>query len=88
MRLLSVVLLLCLITPGGFLAAQSSTGEIGGQIVDESGAAVAAAHATLLNTGTGESRQFQTDESGAYQFTQLVPGAYRLTIDKAGFRVG
>src|SRR5689334_21440130 len=86
MRLLSVALLIALVPTGGFLAAQSSTGEIGGQVADETGAAVAAARATLLNTGTGQSREFQTDDSGAYQFTQLVPGAYRLTVEKAGFR--
>src|SRR5208282_520638 len=34
---------------------------------------------------TGASRQEVTDNSGAYQFLQMMPGEYTLTVTKPGF---
>jgi hypothetical protein len=57
-----------------------------GNVTDSSGAAIQDAKVTLLNTGTSEARSIQTDANGAYQFVNLVPGVYRLTIEKTGFK--
>jgi len=68
------------------LPAQTFFGSMIGTVSDASGAAVPDASVTLINTGTSERRAAQTDALGSYQFVNLVPGAYRLEIEKAGFR--
>ena len=44
------------------------------------------ANVTLINSGTGDRRVFQTDNSGSYQFVNLTPGQYRVEVEKTGFR--
>src|SRR5215471_16428670 len=68
------------------LPAQTFFGSILGTVTDATGAAVPAASVTLINTGTSERRAGQTDADGAYRFVNLVPGGYRLEIEKPGFR--
>jgi hypothetical protein len=40
----------------------------------------------LTNTGTSERRPAESDSSGNYQFVNLVPGRYKIDIEKAGFK--
>jgi hypothetical protein len=68
------------------LLGQTFFGSIVGTVTDASGAAVPEASIALINTGTAERRNAQTDTAGVYRFVNLVPGAYRLEIQKAGFR--
>jgi len=70
----------------GLLQAQSSAGEIVGQVIDESGAAIAEAKIAVRNTETGETRQFSSDGSGNYAITQLIPGTYEISVERGGFR--
>jgi Carboxypeptidase regulatory-like domain len=63
-----------------------STGLFVGTVNDASASAVPQASVTLTNLGTGERRAMQTDNSGEYQFVNLVPGNYRIDVEKAGFR--
>src|SRR5579862_7161572 len=79
-RLLSLVLL----SIPSALLAQSSSGEIRLQINDSSGAAMQAS-GTLRNSATGVSRNFQTDAKGAFDFTGLTFGRYRLQVSHNGF---
>jgi hypothetical protein len=68
------------------LHGQSTFGTVDGSVVDSSGAAVAAAQVTLTNTGTQEKRVQTTGDQGLYSFVNVVPGTYRLDIEKAGFK--
>jgi hypothetical protein len=68
------------------LMAQSSYGSVVGTVVDNSQASVAGADVVLVNTGTSERRTMQTDASGNYQFVNLVPGTYRVDIERQGFK--
>jgi hypothetical protein len=68
------------------LHAQSTYGTVDGTVLDPSGATVAGAEVTLTNTGTGEKHAQSTGNEGAYQFVNVIPGAYRLDIEKAGFK--
>ncbi|MBC7926501.1 MAG: TonB-dependent receptor [Bryobacteraceae bacterium] len=73
------------------LAASTSTGQtfygsIVGTVSDATGSAVPQAAVTLTNLGTSDRRTAPTDDSGTYQFVNLVPGQYRVGIEKAGFR--
>ena len=66
--------------------AQTFYGSIVGAIKDASGATLPEVNVTLTNLGTSERRSMQTDQTGAYQFVNLVPGRYRLEMEKSGFK--
>src|ERR1700678_2803815 len=68
------------------LHGQSTFGTVDGSVVDSSGAAVAGAQVTLTNTGTQEKRVQSTGDQGLYSFVNVVPGNYRLDVEKAGFK--
>jgi hypothetical protein len=68
------------------LSAQSFFGSIVGTVTDSSGASVPAASVTLTNAGTEETKATQTDQVGNYQFLSLVPGVYKVEIEKPGFQ--
>ena len=65
--------------------SQTFLGSIVGTITDTSGASVPAAKVTLINTGTNEERTASTSNSGDYQFLNLMPGTYRISVGKEGF---
>ena len=76
---------------GSFLAlttlvfAQSATTSLHGTISDAKGAVVSGASVTLTNPATGFSRTVKTDDQGAYQFVEVPPSTYLLTVTSAGF---
>ena len=80
------ILACCLISPAAVqLAAQSTFGTILGTVRDSSGALVARAQVSLLNTGTTAKRTATTDASGSYAFRNIDVGTYALTITAPGF---
>ena len=62
-----------------------TTSAIVGQVSDPSGAAVAGATVTISSLGTGLSRSLKTDSQGRFDFPQLLPGAYSVRVEAAGF---
>ncbi len=81
--LLSAALVL---TTSVSLHGQSTFGTVDGSVVDSSGAVVTGAQVTLTNVGTQEKRTQPTGNEGLYQFVNVVPGNYRLDVEKAGFK--
>src|SRR5579863_6111557 len=79
-RLLSLVIL----SIPSLIWAQPPSGEIRLQVNDSSGAAMQAS-GTLRNSATGTVRNFQTDANGAFDFTGLTFGRYRLQVSHSGF---
>ncbi len=71
--------------PATFLMAQIDTGSIVGTVRDPSGAAVPKATITVTNTATGVSVTSQTNSSGEYQLTALIPGSYSVKVSAPGF---
>src|SRR5215475_7661897 len=69
-----------------FVWAQSSTTALRGTVSDTSGAAVAKADVTLSNPERAFERTTQTGIEGGFEFLQLTPGVYHLTVQMAGFR--
>src|ERR1051325_10051206 len=67
------------------VSAQTLYGTLVGNVTDPSDAAVAAAKIVAVHMGTGFTRETATDERGGYLFSDLQPGAYRLTVTAAGF---
>ena len=78
------VWLLCLGFP---LLIWSQTGltSLRGTVTDPSGAMLAGAAVTLENPATGFHTAHSTDQNGAYEFPQIPPGKYTITVTKAGF---
>jgi hypothetical protein len=78
-----VVLALAISLP---LHGQSTYGTVDGTVTDPSGASVGDAKVTLTNVGTQEIHSQNTSSEGTFQFVNVIPGAYRVDIEKAGFK--
>jgi hypothetical protein len=70
----------------GSAQAQSIYGSIRGLVTDPSNAAVTNAKVALINQGTGELRTTHASGLGEYVFSQLIPGAYTVTVEAPGFK--
>lgn len=66
--------------------AQSTTGSIYGQITDPSNAIVVGAKVTATNQATGVTYPGQSDSQGNYAVFNLLPGIYKVSIEKEGFQ--
>src|SRR5450432_2221192 len=66
--------------------AQTSTGGLTGVVTDPGGAVIPGAALRPTNFDTNEARQQTSNEVGAYTFTALAPGRYRLALEHAGFK--
>jgi hypothetical protein len=62
------------------------TSGIKGTITDSSGAVVAGATVTATNVSTGVTSHSSTSTAGTYTILDLIPGTYRVRVEKAGFR--
>src|SRR5215472_4886559 len=67
-------------------AQTAGTGVIVGTVTDPTGATVFGATVTLTDTATNAARATTTNPAGRYDFPNLPPGKYDLTINKSGFR--
>ncbi|MBS1822984.1 MAG: carboxypeptidase regulatory-like domain-containing protein [Acidobacteria bacterium] len=77
--------LVCLLFLCSAFANAQATTSLGGRVTDSAGAVVPGASVKLTRTTTGSSRSNVTNNSGDYQFSQLIPGRYELTISSQGF---
>jgi len=68
------------------LSAQKITGDITGQVSDQSGGGVPKATVTAENTATKLIRTTTTSDSGVYRLTELPPGTYKLSVTAQGFK--
>jgi outer membrane receptor protein involved in Fe transport len=74
--------LLCVVA----VSAQTNKGGISGTVVDANGAAVPGASVTITNLGTNQAAKVTTSETGAFSVTSLEPVAYRIVVERAGFK--
>jgi hypothetical protein len=65
--------------------AQFTTGSVQGDVLDEKGGTVPGASVEAKNLDTNYIRTESTNADGHFQFLNLVPGRYTLTISKSGF---
>src|ERR1700678_1056156 len=68
-----------------FVWAQTGTTSLRGIVSDAKGAVVAGATVTIADRQNGLSRTVKSDGQGEYQFAQLPPATYTLTVSGAGF---
>ena len=80
-RILTVLTLFC-----GLTYSQTVSGIISGSVVDSTSSAVAGATVKLTDATTGNHREMQTDSSGEFVFTSVLPGRYSVAVEKPGFK--
>lgn len=69
-----------------FTHAQGLSG-ISGTVTDGTNSVVPAATVVATNNATGVVSRTVTNEVGGYAITDMIPGAYTIRIEKAGFEV-
>src|SRR5215510_3632419 len=83
--LYSVFLSLLIFVLNSVAWGQAGTGEITGQILDTSGAAVENARITATNEATGQAHSALSASGGVYALSALEPGNYSLQVDAPQF---
>lgn len=68
------------------VVSQAVNATLLGEVKDSSGAAVANAKITLVETNTNIRHTSETNESGNYVFPDLPPGTYTVTAELPGFK--
>jgi hypothetical protein len=66
--------------------AQSTGATVDGTVKDNSGAPVAGATVTIVNTATNQPTEQKSNDQGQFTLLSLQPGSYRLTIVAGGFK--
>ncbi|MEO8368398.1 MAG: carboxypeptidase-like regulatory domain-containing protein [Candidatus Solibacter sp.] len=79
----AAVLTLLIASPG---RSQESRGTILGRLTDNSGAVVPGGAIQVTNIATGVTLKSATNEEGNYYVPFLIPGLYRITAEKPGFK--
>lgn len=69
------------------VAAQTTTGQVRGQVTDAAGAPAAGAQVVAVNTGTNQTFRSTTNANGQYGLNGLRPGPYRVTVTGADGQV-
>ena len=69
----------------GSAAAQTVTGTIVGQVLDQTDAVVPQATVTLSDAERGLTRTVSTDTSGVFRLLNISPSTYNLTVTASGF---
>src|SRR4051812_22818373 len=85
MRGCRIALLLVVTTLVSAPAFAQTTSSLRGKIVDAQGAMLPGVLLQLISAQTAFARNVITDETGAYQFPQIPPGAYELMAQLEGF---
>ncbi len=67
-------------------AAQSGTTSLRGTVTDPSLATISGATVSLSSPERGFARTVTTSSTGTYEFLQLQPGTYQITVEMPGFR--
>ncbi|MGH9826231.1 MAG: carboxypeptidase-like regulatory domain-containing protein, partial [Blastocatellia bacterium] len=84
-RYLSLLLAITLSAlPSAF--AQTSQGQISGEVTDSSGGVIPGATVTIQNLGTQAQRILNTNQTGDYVAPGLDPGFYSVTVDAPHFK--
>src|ERR1700722_19693414 len=78
-----LILSVAVLAPAAY--SQVLYGSLTGSVTDSSGAGVPAAKVEATNTLTGVVKLASTDDRGIYQFNDLQPGVYRVTISAPSF---
>jgi len=70
----------------GLSAAQTPTATLVGQVTDTTHASIPGVTVQVRNISTNAIRTAQTQSNGEYTISDLPPGVYNVTFNKAGFK--
>ena len=79
------LLIAFVLTSGAKAQTQIASGSIQGVVTDQQGAVVPGATVEARNLGTNFTKTLTTDSDGRFNFLQLPPGRYTLTVSQQGF---
>jgi hypothetical protein len=79
-------LVFALFAISAILLAQENRSTISGSVTDSTGAAIAKAKVTAIETRTGVKTTVGTEDSGAYNIPFLPIGEYEISAEAAGFK--
>jgi len=79
---------LLLVLLAGAIAHAQSTASLNGTVTDQTGNIVAGAKVILTNQATGVASTTQTDNAGAFLFSAVPIGMYRIEFSAPGFETG
>ncbi len=86
MRLAFFIIVVLSLGPSLALGQGETTSAIVGQVTDSTNAAIAGAAVTATNRETGATRKAVTDGAGRFDFPQLMPGTYSVSVEAEGFK--
>jgi hypothetical protein len=81
--LLVATLFLCMAVAG--FAQSTNSADLRGTVTDTTGAVIPGAKVTIINTETGVTLEFTTNDAGIYDSVSIRPGKYRIIFNKEGF---
>jgi hypothetical protein len=79
-------LIIALVCCPALLRAQGTSATVTGFVNDGSGAQIAGATVTFVNSGTNTPVTATTNGGGSYRISGLLPGNYRSTVTMTGFK--
>jgi len=83
---IGLLVVLTVLLPAGYNAAQETRGMIHGRVLDASQAVLAGATVLVENTDTNTATRLTTNQTGYYEARLLLPGNYRVSAEFAGFK--
>src|SRR5258705_2770061 len=85
LHLSALLLIVVGFAQAGRLSAQSVGANVGGVVLDQSGARMLGVTVTVANKSNGASQTFVTGPEGNYRAVALQPGPYAIAADLQGF---
>ena len=82
----AVALTLCLLACALSAVAQQTTGGVRGLVTDPNGAVVPGAKITISSQKLNYRSEATTTSGGEYEFRDVIPGEYQITIEAANFK--
>ena len=81
---LTVLLAMLVLAPQAF--SQSIFASLSGTVTDNTGAIVPGVKVTATNVATGIMNTVLSNNAGVYSFPSLLPGKYKVSLEKSGFQ--
>jgi len=82
--LVSAIALVAMLLGSSAARAQVLYGSLNGSVTDKTGAVIPNVPVTITDQATGAVRATQANGDGSYEFLNVLPGTYTLSVAKAG----